>query len=418
MAYVYTILKAYRRVEPAIKWLVAAELALQAVNSAFFLLLNYYMDEHGYSDYRIAQIVSYRFVAVMVLAFPLGLFIKGRHLRPFFLIAAIGLPLTSLVIIESVQHQWDILLNISMILWGIAFTCIQITALPFIMLNARREHHSEAIAMFFQTWSVAICLVGVVHFAINNLWPQLMPDKFFLQMCSVLGLLAVYCISRMQIRENVSEFIPPGKVIRFYDWKAITMVSIPTLLIAIGAGFSIPILNLFFMHVHDIPAKTYSIMGAGTYFLVAVGMTFMPGIRRRWGYQTAITGFQVAAVLALLIMATTEWYSHWWGAVYIAVFFFLIRQPLMNMAGPMTSELTMYYVGPKNQEIISALNSSIWSGSWFFSMQIFAMLRNAGVSYVNILLITVGLYVVGVAWYYYLIRVYQHREQMIARSGD
>jgi hypothetical protein len=410
MQHIYSVLKAYKLVSAPVKWLVAAELALQTVNSAFFLLLNYYMDAHGYADYSIAQIVSYRFIAVMVLAFPLGLFIKGRKLKPFFMIAAITLPLMSLVVIESIQNQWDILLNISMVLWGIAFTCIQITALPFIMLNAKREYHSEAISMFFQTWSVSICLVGVVHFSINNLWPDFIPDKSFLQICSLLGLLAVYCISRIQLEEKVSESIPLRKVIRFYDWKAIAMVSMPTLIIAVGAGFSIPILNLFFMHVHDIPAKTYSIMGAGTYFMVAVGMTFMPGIRRRWGYQTAITGFQVGAVLALFIMATTEWYSHWWGAVYIAVFFFLIRQPLMNMVGPMTSELTMYYVGPKNQEIISALNSSIWSGSWFFSMQIFAILRSAGVSYVNILLITVGLYIVGVAWYYYLIRVYQERE--------
>ena len=47
----------------------------------------------------------------------------------------------------------------------------------------------------------------------------------------------------------------------------------------------------------------------------------------------------------------------------------------MNMAAPMTSELTMNYVGVKNQEMLSAITAAIWSGSWFFSSQIFSFLK-------------------------------------------
>jgi hypothetical protein len=64
----------------------------------------------------------------------------------------------------------------------------------------------------------------------------------------------------------------------------------------------------------------------------------------------------------------------------LAILFFIFRQPLINVAGPMTSELTMYYVGKKNRELVSALNAAIWSGSWFISSQIFAFLRGYGLS--------------------------------------
>jgi hypothetical protein len=84
----------------------------------------------------------------------------------------------------------------------------------------------------------------------------------------------------------------------------------------------------------------------------------------------------------------------------------------MNMAGPMTSELVMNYVGRRNQEIVSALTAAIWSGSWFISSRIFAALREAGIDYVYVFLITAFLYGVGVVWYYALILDYVKREQL------
>ena len=137
----------------------------------------------------------------------------------------------------------------------------------------------------------------------------------------------------------------------------------------------------------------------------------MPTIKRKFGYKIAITLFQSMAVLALFIMATTEDYKEWAFAAYIAIFFYILRQPLMNAAAPMTSELMMYFVGKRNQEIMSALNASIWSGSWFISMNLFAMMRRAELSYATIFMITVALYVVGVSWYAYLINVFHRRNR-------
>jgi hypothetical protein len=71
-------------------------------------------------------------------------------------------------------------------------------------------------------------------------------------------------------------------------------------------------------------------------------------------------GYAGIAVISLALLACTEFYASFEYSIYFAIFFFLIRQPLMNMAAPVSSELVMQYVGPKNQEIISALTASIW----------------------------------------------------------
>ncbi len=85
----------------------------------------------------------------------------------------------------------------------------------------------------------------------------------------------------------------------------------------------------------------------------------------------------------------------------------------MNMAGPMTEELSMEYVGKKNQEILSALYSAVWSGSWFFSSQIFRFLRSKDFSYGEIFYITASLYTVGVFMYYILIKDYNKTRKNI-----
>ena len=81
----------------------------------------------------------------------------------------------------------------------------------------------------------------------------------------------------------------------------------------------------------------------------------------------------------------------------------------MNMAGPMTSELTLKYVGDRNQELMSALSSSVWSGSWFISAKIFQILRAHEVPYYQIFLITAALYTWGVTAYYFLVKDYRRR---------
>ncbi len=415
------IIDGYRKVEQHVFYLIGTQFFLQLINAAFFILFNYFMEKEGYPDYDIAGVVAQRFMAVMFLAAPLGFFIRGKRLKPFFYAACFLVPSFSLLSIFAAENHYYTLLDWGMRGWGVGFVLMQVSGLPFILLNVKKEQHSEAIAMWFQMWSVTTFFAGTINFVLYSLNPELFSERNMLVLFSLLGYCSIFFVRKITIVEKPSEPLPLKPVsapqdifdnlyniiIKPYDWGRIVSVVIPTLIIAVGAGFTIPVINLFFLNVHGIGAGTFSIMTATTYVMVAIVIIFMPYIRRRYGYGIAITLFQSLAILALFIMATTEYYSGLSFAVYIAVFFYMIRQPLMNAAGPMTSELTMYYVGERNQEMISALNASIWSGSWFVSMQLFAWLRQLDYRYVTIFLITVVLYVFGVAWYAYLIYLYR-----------
>ena len=111
-------------------------------------------------------------------------------------------------------------------------------------------------------------------------------------------------------------------------------------------------------------------------------------------------------------MAVMELYVEYSFALVIAVIAFIFRQPLMHMAHPASNELMMNYVGKKNQELISALSSSLWSASWFVSAKLFEWLRLLDYRYYEIFLITAVLYVIGVILFVFLIREYEDNKKM------
>lgn len=403
------VIKNFAQLKRFVFLLILGVFFVQLIDAALFMLFNFYLKGLGYDDAAIAHLVSFRYGAVMLVAFPLGLFIKGRRLKPFFFWGALAVPIVAFLVIQFISLEWHWAAQIGMGTLGVAVTTLQVAVLPFLILNVPRERHSEAISLNFQIMSSTAFVVGLCHFILNSLSPTFFTEKRVLEIFTLMGLIGVFFISRIQIEEKISEKIPMRSFRKAYDWGLIFKVVVPTVLIAIGAGLTIPFINLFFEHVHDMDSRSFSIVGSMTFILVTIMMLFIPVLRRRFGYGVVITLFQSLAVIALVVLGTTEWYADWSGAAWIAIAAFTVRQPLMNVAAPATSELSLYYVGEKNQELISALNASIWSGSWFFSSRIFGYLRSSEVAYVNIFLMTAIMYTFAILWYVFLIKGYYKR---------
>ena len=401
------IISGFRKVEKHIISLIIAVFFIQLVDAAFFMLFNYYLRELNYNDSEIASITAFRYVAIMVLAFPLGVYIKGRRLIPFFRISSIALPLVSFTVIFAVEYRFQAGIMVGMILYGVLRLMLQVCALPFIVLNAKKETHSEAISLYFQTFSISVFASGLINYILASLAPDFFTEKLMLQIFALAALIGSFFVFSIKIEEPLSEKVPLRNIFHSYDWGLIMNALIPTIMIAVGAGFTIPFINLFFQSVHGIDSRYFSIIGSFSFVLVAAMLLFIPFIQRHYGYRTAIVTFQGLAVLALFVMASTEWYSTYSFAMPIAVIAYLLRQPLMNVAGPSTSELSLNYVGERNQEILSALQAAVWSGSWFISSLLFGWMRNLDISYVNIFMITVVLYIIATVWYLRLISAFE-----------
>ncbi len=378
------------------------------INTAFMAIMLIYMEKVGYQDHQSASFVSFRFLGVLLFAFPLGLIIKGRKLKPIFYISSILTPTLSLVTLEAIDHQLDWLLYGSLFLWGISFTGIQISALPYILRNANPETHTEAISLSYSTWSVGSIISGIIIFSLSNINAKLFDEKLILQIISIIGFLCTVTIFSIKKEEHVPVLTKKRLNLTDFDWFIIIKALVPTLIIAVGAGLTIPFIGLFFFKVHGLDSDGFAILSSCATVLVFIMVLFVPAIKKKLGYKKAIPLTQMLAIGALTILALTELIDAWF-AIYLAMLMYVFRQPLMNVAGPMTSDIVMKYVGERNREMMSALTSAVWSGSWFISSIIFQILRKTGMQYVYVFLITAGLYSIGVLMYYLLILDYEKR---------
>ncbi|MCS7074396.1 MAG: MFS transporter, partial [Bacteroidia bacterium] len=365
-----------------------------------------------YSDSEIAAITSVRYLGVLLVALPLGFALRGKAIRPILLMTAISLPLISVLQLYVVQQRWQLATYVCSACWGIGFMIIGVSSLPFVLRHAPIESRSEAISLNYSIYSIAAILTGFLIPTLRQLSCFSFPvtEIEVLVIISVFGWLSVIFFSKMVELELPAE-MNTGLQMNWtewkktYDWNRILVALLPTTVIAIGAGLTIPFIDLFFFHVFGLDSQEFSVLGGIASFLVFSGALVIPGIKRRFGYSVAITLSQSLAVGFLILLGLTEWMKPWQGAIYLAMFAYLVRQPLMNIAGPMTNELILTYTGPKNHELISALHSSIWSGSWFISSQIFKCLRELEYPYSYILFLTATLYTVGIIGYAWLIRL-------------
>ena len=405
----------YKKIDLPIKNVIVSEFFIQMVNATFMNILPLYMTRKGFTDKEIALFITFRFIGVFVLALPLGNLIKGKKLMPLFFISNFCVPFFGLGIVIFIALGFKFLALIALILWGASFTFMQIPVFPFIFRNSHKSNQTAAISLSYSTWSFGGIISGIVIAVLDYANSKIFDEQFILLLFSVLGFGGIYFLRRVknftEIAFEDQKHVSEREEKRKTDWLLVTRALIPTLIIATGAGLTIPFISLFFDKVHHLDKGAFSILSFVASLLVAYFAMLVPKIKEKIGYKIAIPTTQSLAVISLVALATTQFYSHYPVAVVIASLCYLLRQPLMNMAGPMTSELVLNYVGKNNREITSALTSAIWSGSWVISGFMVTVLFAYDFTFANIFLITSVLYAFGIVMYYLLILDYTKREE-------
>jgi MFS family permease len=406
-----SLFSTYKNLERQVVMVIAAEFCIQLVNATFMNMLPLYLDHIHYKNEQIASFISFRFLGVFLLALPIGIFIKGKKVKPLFYVSCVGVPFFALCILYFVSVGNVPMIYVSQLLWGASFTFMQIPILPFVLRHCSPANQTAGIALSYSTWSFAGIVSGLGIALLDYINPVLFDEKMVLIIFSVLGFLGITTLMMAgidEVRIQIEEEKPSYKLSQ-YDWKAIIKALIPTLIIAIGAGLTIPVISLFFKQVHHMDKGAFSIYSSVAALLVAWGALLVPLVKNNIGYKIAVPSTQTLAVISLVALGTTQYYNQMPVAVVIAVICYLLRQPLMNMAGPMTSEIVMNYVGEKNREIVSSLTAAIWSGSWFFSGLLSQVMFANGMQFVNIFLTTSLIYMLGIIGFVFLIRDYEKK---------
>ena len=166
---------------------------------------------------------------------------------------------------------------------------------------------------------------------------------------------------------------------------------------------SVPYISLYFESTFGLTYDIYSGYSFLAYGLVLILILFAPSIKNRFGLKYSIPATQLLSVGCLSTLALMDIYNGWNWALSVALIAFIFRQPLMNIAQPLTTEVIMKYVGKTNHEVTASLMALIWNGSFVFSSLVFSSLRDRNISYAGIFSITVVMYLIAIVWYQRLI---------------
>ena len=408
------MLSRYKNLPQSVVFIIIAEFFVQLIDYSYLTILMVYINKAGYTDYKAADFFGYRFLSVLLFSFALGFFINGRKLKPLFYISAICTPILSLCLVFAIQYgiqfKLDLLIYAIMFLLGISVLGLEVSVLPYIMRNVEEEHHTEAISLSYSTVSLSGIVSGAIIFTLSAIDKEFFDEQTILKIISIISFTGIYFVWA----SNKQEFYIPILRRSRYDfrdikWGVVVKAMIPTLILATGAGLVIPFMGLFFWKVHKIDSYQYAAISSLTTLVVFSVIIYAPQIKNKFGYKGTVIGSQSLAVLCLIGLSFSEFYSSWYLAGGFAIMCFVFRQPLMNIAMPITSELTMKFVGFRHREIVSAVTAAIWSGSWFFSSNIFKILRSHEVKYAYIFFITSGLYLLSILWYYFLITKFEKK---------
>lgn len=410
-------MESYRTLPRAVLLFAASQFLINLINSAQFLLLNLFLKDQGLGDPAIAALTSQRFVATFFLALPAGLWLRGRPLRGPMLLGTLLFPLTALASLEAVRLGMMGAASGCFLAMGFAGLVLNVAGLPMMMRLAPPKQSSEALSLLFATWAAASICAGLLSTVLQGIGQidiaglrVVFNDHSTLLLLTLAGFGAPFILARIPDPTPLERPAKNWLHVRRADWPVLTRALVPTLCIATGAGLSIQFLNLFFQSVHQLGSAAYSAFGAVSSVLVLCAGLYVPEVKRLIGWRGAILGVQGCAVVLLAAMGLTElWKASSW-ALPIALACFVVRQPLMNMAGPSTSELTMAYVGERNRELVSACNGAIWSGAWWLAARSFELLRAYHFPYWQVFLVTSVLYLVGSFSYILLIRTVERRE--------
>ena len=415
------LFRSYRDLPRNIHLLFLLEFSLSLIHIAFILVLNIYLRKQGFSDPEIASFNSLRFIGALAFALPLGIYIRGKKLKPFFILASAIVPTTSILIIESIHYLNLPLIQLAFLSWGFGMMLMRVCSLPFVIRNSTADNSTEALSLTAATWSLSTIVSGLIISGLDWIsyvkigsWSVTFNEQAILWIITVIGAGSIGF--SLKISEHNHGHTGRNNDLfslhKSYDWHLIFKAISPLILISIGAGLTIPFVNLFFNSIFGFTASEFSLLGSFTALLVFIFSLLVPSLRKKYGYWMTIVVVQSLAIICLIIMSLMELYATYSFALIIAVAAYILRQPLMHMAHPASNELMMNYVGKKNQELISALSSSLWSASWFISAKVFEWLRLLQYQYYEIFLITAALYTFGVILFTFLIRDYEEKEKI------
>lgn len=249
---------------------------------------------------------------------------------------------------------------------GAAYTLHTVVAAPFLVSVAGARDRTAlfqadfAIHTLMQTGGllVSCSLAGALEAGDT---PPTQALRLALLAGAAASLGALACYRRLPARlEGDGAARSPGQllaILRRDHWHLWLPLALPYLLIGVGAGLSIPFINLYFTERFDLSKPALGVVMAAacaTMTLGALGTTrFVP----RLGLVRATIATQALSIPFFIVLALAT-------SLPLAIAAYVLRSALMNLATPLWRNLVMEITPVTWRAAVNAAAMLAWNAGW------------------------------------------------------
>jgi len=321
----------------------------------FYLYLN--LREVGFQPDFIGNMFTANALATGFIALPAGLLCERVGAKRAILV---GLTSNLVTIIQIITLESPVLL-LSSLVSGLIGTVDWVASAPFLMENSRQEERTH---LFSVDWSIVI-IMGVIGSFIGGV----MPDAFnwFLglpvgvagsavgyriTLLIAIGLALAAAVPILLIKEDKTvKRQGVGALLRLKNIKSPSTIGkfmIPTGLIGFGAGFIVPLFNIFFSLRFEATSEQVGTIFALGNVTLGIGTLAAPALAKRLGKVKTVVICEFVSMPFIMFMTLAP-------NLALATVAYLFRGALMNMAGPVSTSFQMEMVTETERATTSGL---------------------------------------------------------------
>lgn len=381
----------------ASKLFLTAQFLYGIGQSAMWVLRNLYLKEAGFEEAVIGQTLSASAVgmAVVVLAIPP---LMDRMTLRFFQVAGTVLLAGGLAGVVFVHGVWGALA--CCFVSGVGTSLLEVGTAPFLVRHSTPQERPYLFGVGTALSPTAGLLAAFGMKAGALAWGENL-QAYGTILLGTAGATLLAIIPLALTRELPPE--EPGPEEDRFDWGTAARFFLPEVAFGLGAGLTIPFINLYFRLRFQVPVGTVGLYYGWAQALMMAAFLGAPLIARRLGAVRTIVLFQLTSIPFFLVLAFTT-------SLPVAIAMFLLRHACMNMIHPVGANFAMDVVHPRQRARVNGLKQlanklawvvATWAGGAMIDRVGDWKSRHGLVDGFSLtMLITIGLYVIGSGMYW------------------
>ena len=384
-------LRSVGRFTPAAKLFLLGQFLAGISGATLWVLRNLFLKASGMGEIEIGHALSAAALGILVVGVPLSFFMDRGGLKGYLVAGVLaqgaGLLVTALWPAAGPVY-------VAAFIAGAGGTLVGVGTSPFYMRHSSAEERPYLFGVGNALGPAAgLVGTGVIWVLAKFIGEGVEAQRQMIYVSAATavvaagGFMLIRDDARPEPRDGKQEIDPPQAL----------RLCLPEFLIGLGAGLTIPFINLYFSgRFGKGPAQVSEIF---SYAQIATFFAFLaaPVLARRFGGVRTVVACQLLSIPFFLLMAFTM-------SPVVAIAAFLGRHALMNMAGPVASNFAMEVVPARQRALTNGIKTIAWNGAWAVSTSAGGWMMSH-TSFVRdgftvMMLITIGLYLVGSLVYY------------------